>query len=136
MRAWNIHCSVLCFFTSCILEIFPLLCKESFLILFPLYSVLWMGYSLFNQHPPPPMRHIWVVSKLLLLQTACSRQPCPCLVLHHARMSGKLPEAGLLVRAEWCQIPLQWRLSSSRLEHLRGVLSHPTVLPTEGCVIS
>lgn len=47
----RIQCSPLCFFTSCIFEIFPLLYRESFLILSPLYSVLWMGHSLFNQSP-------------------------------------------------------------------------------------
>ena len=36
-------------FISCIFEIFPLLHGESFLILSPLCSALWMGLSLFNQ---------------------------------------------------------------------------------------
>lgn len=78
-RVQNTYCSVLGFFTSCIFEIFPLLHRESFLILSPLCWVPWMGHSLFN---PSPLRDVWVVAKLLPLQTAYSGWLRPGLVLH------------------------------------------------------
>lgn len=62
-----------------IFEIFPLLHRESFLILSPLCWVPWMGHSLFN---PSPLRDVWVVAKLLPLQTAYSGWLRPGLVLH------------------------------------------------------
>lgn len=61
------------------------------------FSIVFCWGRTSSLHPAPRVTGFWVVSKLLLLHTACGGQPGPGLVLHCARVPSNLQSGSWVV---------------------------------------